>query len=293
MSAGSDVRLALIGCGTMGRLHAVHAASDPACRVTLYVDQDLGRAEQLASRFGGVATTDYRRALDDPQLHGVILTVPDPLHAALAIEALAAGKHVMMEKPISVTLADADGVIAAAERAKRIVFVAHVLRFRPALRRIKRLLTAGALGEPIFARYHNEHFPDVGERPWLASAEEGGVFISGAIHHADLLRWWLGEVTVVSGHGRRVRPEYRAVGHFDHALIVYDFASGALGESTYSYASHRTNVRPYVEATLTGTEGDLVQFADGAAHVYRPGDRALGLDLPPVLSLPPLSGNAY
>jgi hypothetical protein len=128
MSAGSDVRLALIGCGTMGRLHAGHAASDPACRVTLYVDQDLGRAEQLASRFGGVATTDYRRALDDPHLHGVILTVPDPLHAALAIEALAAGKHVMMEKPISVTLADADGVIAAAERAKRIVFVAHVLR---------------------------------------------------------------------------------------------------------------------------------------------------------------------
>jgi predicted dehydrogenase len=275
----------------MGRLHAGHAAAEPACRIGLFVDTDLRRAEALAARFGGEAATDHRRALDDPQIHGVILTVPDPLHAALALEALAAGKHVMMEKPIAVTLADADAVVAAAGRAERVVFVAHVLRFRPALRRIKRLLAEGALGEPIFARYHHEHFPDLRERAWLTAAEEGGIFVSGAVHHADVLRWWLGEVAAVTGHGRRVRPEYRAVGQFDHALIVYDFASGALGESTYSYASHQSHVRPSVEATVTGTEGDLVQFADGAAHVYRPAGRALGLDLPPVLSLPPLGGN--
>lgn len=286
------VRLALIGCGTMGRLHAGHAAGDASSRIVLYVDQEVERAEQLAASFDGVMATDHRRALDDPQIDGVILTVPDALHAALAVQALAAGKHVMMEKPVGVTLSEADAVIAAQARAKRVVLVAHVLRFRPALRRIKRLLANGVLGEPIFARYHHEHFPDLHGRPWLATAEAGGVFVSGAIHHADVLRWWLGEVTAVSGHGRRVRPEYRAVGHFDHVLIVYDFASGALGESTYSYASHQTHVRPYVEATLTGTEGELVQFADGTAHVYRPADRALDLDLPPIVSLPALSGNA-
>jgi predicted dehydrogenase len=131
-------------------------------------------------------------ALGDSQIDGVILTVPDTLQAEFAVQALAAGKHVMMEKPISVTLADADAVIAAAEGARRVVFVAHVLRFRPALRRIMRLLANGMLGEPIFARYHNEHFPDLRTRPWLASVEEGGVFVSGAIHHADVLRWWLG-----------------------------------------------------------------------------------------------------
>src|SRR5919202_1470676 len=99
MASVEQVRLALIGCGTIGRLHAGHAAGDASSRITLYVDQEAARAERLAVRFGGVATADYRRALDDPQLHGVVLTVPDALHAALAVQALAAGKHVMMEKP--------------------------------------------------------------------------------------------------------------------------------------------------------------------------------------------------
>jgi predicted dehydrogenase len=195
------VRYALVGCGVMGRQHAWYAYGDPASEVVRYVDADLGRARDLAARYGGAATAEYRAALDDPDVQGVILTVPYALHAPLAVQALAAGKHVMVEKPIARTLTDADALIAAAEAAGRVLFVAHVLRFKPALRRVKRLLDAGTLGVPVFARYHHEHRPDQRERGWLAAPEAGGVFVTGAVHHADLLRWWLGEVRAVTGHG--------------------------------------------------------------------------------------------
>jgi predicted dehydrogenase len=273
----------------MGKQHAWHANSDPASEITLYVDAIQERAQQLADRYGGTATTECCRALDDPDVQGVILTVPDLLHAPLALQALGAGKHVMVEKPISLTLEDADAMITAAERGGCMLFVAHALRFRPALRRIKRLIEKETFGTPIFARYHHEHFPDLRDRPWLVTEEEGGVFISGAVHHADLMRWWFGEVKAVTGHAMEVRPEYKAVGQYDHTLIVYDFESGAMGESTYSYSSHHANLHPSVEASATFTEGDLLLLTDGTLHIYQPAQTAL-LDQQGTLTLRPLPG---
>jgi len=218
MPAIEKVRFALVGCGVMGSQHAWHAHNDPASEIVLFVDRNLLRAQQLADRYGGAASTEYQRALDDTRVQGLILVVPHTLHAPLALQALAAGKHVMVEKPICLTLEDADAMIAAADRAGRVLFVAHVLRFRPSLERIRQVIAEGALGTPLFARYHNEHFPDLQERPWLASPEEGGVFLAGAVHHTDLRRWWMGEVAAITGHARQIRPEFQQSGQADHTL---------------------------------------------------------------------------
>lgn len=279
MPDSGKLKHALVGCGNMGEAHAWGAANDPTSEISVFVDSHLDKAQRLASRYGGVATADFTRAVSDPDVKGVILALPHTLHHSLAMQALKAGKHVMVEKPISLTLEEADDMVAAANRGGLVLFVAHVLRFRPALQFIQRVIADGSMGAPIFARYHNEHWPNLRENAWLAAWDEGGVYVSGAIHHADLMRWWMGDVKAVTGHAIQVRPEYKASGREDHTMMVYDFASGAMGESTYSYASHHAHMQPAVEAAVTLSEGDILLFTDGAIHVFRAGQPAF-LDQP-------------
>jgi predicted dehydrogenase len=269
------VKLALVGCGMMGEAHAWGAANDPAGEIAIYVDRHLEKAQRLANKHGGIATVDYRQALEHPDIQGVVLALPLTLHHPFAMQALAADKHVLVEKPISLSLEQADEMIAAAEKGNLVLFVAHVLRFRPVLQFIQRAIAEGSLGTPVFARYHNEHWPPLRENAWMADWEEGGVFVGAAVHHSDLMRWWMGDVTAVTGHGLRVRPEFRQSGREDHAMIVYEFLSGAMGESTYSYASHHMRMHPAVEAAVTLTDGEILLFSDGTLHVYRHGEPAV------------------
>lgn len=272
------VRYAIVGCGTMGYAHALAASHDERSRVVACVDPQLERAEAMARQFGAYATSDYDKVLSDGGVDAVVLAVPHTLHRRYTVAAAQAGKHVLIEKPMANTLADCDAVIAAAERAHVVLLVGHVLRFRPALRLVKRYIDEGTLGRAVFARYHNEHYPDLsGSRRWLAEYDEGGVFLSGAVHHSDLMRWWLGEVTAVTGFSRTVRPEYQASGREDHTLIIYDFASGALGESTYTYASHAPQgLMMTPESMVTFTEGSIATFYDGEVRVYGE-EREVGL----------------
>ncbi|MHB0876692.1 MAG: Gfo/Idh/MocA family protein [Anaerolineae bacterium] len=268
--AESQVRYAIVGCGAMGYAHALAASRDGHSRVVACVDPQVERAEALARQFGAYATSDYGRVLADGAVDTVVLAVPHTLHRGHTVAAATAGKHVLVEKPMANTLADCDAMIVAAENAGIVLLVGHVLRFRPALQLVKRYIDEGTLGRPIFARYHNEHYPDLsGSRRWLAEYDEGGVFLSGAVHHSDLMRWWLGEVAAVTGFSRIVRPEYHASGREDHTLIVYDFASGALGESTYTYASHAPQAMMMTpESVVTFTEGSIATFYDGEVRLY-------------------------
>jgi predicted dehydrogenase len=264
------VRYAIVGCGTMGYAHALAAARDGRSRVVACVDPQAERAEALAKQHGAYATTEYERVLADGGVDAVVLAVPHTLHRRYTEAAAEAGKHALIEKPMANTMADCNAMIAATERAGVVLLVGHVLRFRPALRLVKRYIDEGTLGQAVFARYHNEHYPDLsGSRRWLAEHDEGGVFLSGAVHHSDLMRWWLGEVTAVTGFSRIVRPEYQASGREDHTLIVYDFASGALGESTYTYASHAPQgLMMTPESVVTFTGGSIATFYDGEVRVY-------------------------
>lgn len=268
MATTTPIRYALIGCGFMGEAHAWAARNDPRSEVSVFVDTTLAKAEAFASTHGGAAANDYRRALDDHSVDGVIVALPHRLHWSVTMDALAAGKHVMVEKPISLSLEEADDMIAAAHRSGLVLFVAHVLRFRRSLQFVKSIIERGSLGRPFFVRYHNEHYPDLREGAWLAAWEEGGVFLSGAIHHADLMCWWMGEVKAVTGHAIQVRPEYHASGREDHTMIVYNFESGAIGESTYSYAIHRHNLNGNVQAYLAGDEGELVLDYNDTLHLF-------------------------
>lgn len=150
MSEFGGVRTAMVGCGYWGAnlLRNFAALSD------LRVVCDLSPAvrEKARRQYGGVRVTDsYPSVLDDPEVQGVVLATPAPLHADMAVQALEAGKHVFVEKPLALSVADAERVTRAAGEAGRILMVGHLLEYHPAVEHIKTMIEQGELGEVYYA----------------------------------------------------------------------------------------------------------------------------------------------
>jgi predicted dehydrogenase len=141
------IRVAVIGAGMWGLNHVRVVASEAGCALTAVCDPDqtaLSRARELAP---GVTTlTDTDRVLADREIDAVIIASPAATHAALALSALAAGKHVLVEKPLAMNVRDAQAVVAAAQRHRRVAAVGHLMVHHPAVLRLRELLCSGTLG---------------------------------------------------------------------------------------------------------------------------------------------------
>jgi len=184
--------LVVLGCGWIARRHA--AAARRLRLPLIFASRDADRARRYAREFGGVgAYGDYAQALRDSRARAALVCTPHDRHLDDVLEALAAGRHVLVEKPLARTLEEADRMIAAAARADRVLMTAENFRFMPAFRWVRRALDAGLLGERrevhLVARGWRRHAgwrltPDAG----------GGALIDGGIHYVHALRWWGGEV---------------------------------------------------------------------------------------------------
>jgi predicted dehydrogenase len=184
--------LVVLGCGWIARRHA--AAARRLRLPLIFASRDAGRARAYAREFGGVgAYGDYAEALRDPRARGALVCTPHDRHLDDVLAALAAGRHVLVEKPIARTLEEADRMIDAAARAGRVLMTAENVHFMPAFRWVCAALDAGTLGEPrevhLVARGWRRH---AGWR--LTPGAGGGALIDGGIHYVHLLRWWGGEV---------------------------------------------------------------------------------------------------
>ncbi len=259
-------RFAVVGCGVMGNQHSRNVYEHPDCQLVRLIDTDRSRAEALTARYRDVpASTSFADALRE-DIDAVILAVPHAVHHEYTIAAMRAGKHVMIEKPVSLNPPQAQEMIEVARQTGRILQVGHVLRFYPANLLIKQMVDSGQLGRLFQVRYHAEHYPDLSKRVWIASPDEGGVIIGAAIHHTDLVAWWAGPVTAVRAYGATIRPMYRETGMQDHCLILYEFASGAIGETCYSVSTYSKGL-PYNEAMLSFEQGTIV-LNSGTGDIY-------------------------
>jgi predicted dehydrogenase len=187
------IRVALLGGGFMGATHAAAwSALDGRARLSHVVSRSLEKAARLAEPAGATAGTDPWAPLEDPEVDAVDICLPTPLHREATERALAAGKHVLLEKPIALTLADADAIVAAAEGSDRVVVVGHVLRHFPAYAELRRRVAAGELG-PLRAltAQRLSAAPDWAE--WLTDpARSGGVAVDLMVHDFDQANLFLG-----------------------------------------------------------------------------------------------------
>lgn len=266
----TPLRVAMVGCGGRANVHAPQAAECPLVDIVRWLDVDRDKAAQMADRFGGRVAASWDEILDDQGIEGVVIALPHDLHHGYGMAAARAGKQIMLEIPVASTLAEANELIAAAAEAGVTLLVLHSLRFWQSHRAVAELVRAGELGEPHFARYHNEHYvPDAyfGRQPGQFAAE------AGVLHHGDLMRWWVGEVEAVTACALTFEQSSKDRQTFDHITVLYDFTTGALGESTTSWITRsRADLRT-VRASVSLTDGMIVMDTGGEVRVYSHGGR--------------------
>jgi predicted dehydrogenase len=239
------VRMAIVGCGSISQLNVPGYLSHEGCEVVALCDPEGERAKRMAAKWG-IGPRIYERfedVLNDSRVDAVELLTPTPLHAQQIVAALDAGKHVSCQKPVSTTVADADRVIAAAERAKTRVRVIENFLFYPPLVKAKELLDGGVIGEPSTVRIRTlwgdlespSEVPMVpGAMEWRrdAATVPGGLIYDDGWHKFATAMWWIGDVERVSSMMTRTEDFYveapavvtwkfrdrDCLGVFDHAL---------------------------------------------------------------------------
>lgn len=249
----------IIGCGWAGVRHA-KAFIKQGTPVAWAVDVSSSRAKAVASLAPDVhVSSDYREALHDPDLSAVDICLPHNLHARLTIEAVKRGKHVLCEKPLAVSLAEADRMIAATEKAGVILMVAENEVFSPLYIRIRDLVNSGAIGKPALVQmtrgcYLEQSFKK--ERPWFLDqkAVGGGMMMSGGVHDFEKLRMIVGEVASV--YARRAPQRFTDMQGDDTSVAMLRFVDGAVGIMVQSYLMKNALTASGIEEHTMRIEGE-------------------------------------
>ena len=228
------MRIAIIGCGWAGVRHA-RAFEQCGAEVCLAVDLDVGRAKAL---HGARAAADYRLALADPDVDAVDICLPHHLHAAVAVEAAQAGKHILCEKPIAATLEEADQMIEAAERAGVVLMIAENERFNPLSHKVRDLVQAGVIGRPALFQMTRECYLTrsfLEERRWFldAKAAAGGIMMSGGVHDFEAARLIIGDVQSV--YALRAPQRFLEMEGDDTSVALVRFSNGTVGTFVQSF----------------------------------------------------------
>jgi len=191
----STIKIAILGAGFMGSTHARAYHKIDGVEIAAIHAQTGTRAEPLATEVDSHWTDDLAGILTDDSIDAVDISLPTPEHRAATEAALAAGKHVLLEKPLSISMEDANAIMEATASSDRTVMVAHVLRFWPEYVELKRIIDSGVLGAPRFVsatrRQPAPDWTDGGPHGHLT----GGSLHDMLIHDFDAANWVLGRPT--------------------------------------------------------------------------------------------------
>jgi predicted dehydrogenase len=230
--------VAIVGCGWAGMRHARAFIAEGA-QLRWAIDNDPARAAMIAGLRSGVrAVASLEQALCDSTVTVVDVCAPHNLHAEICMQALAAGKDVLCEKPLAPAVSDADRMVTAAETAGMLLMVAENECFDPRYKRIRDLIASGTIGEPALVQATRECFlreSFLRDRPWYLSRNEsgGGILLSGGIHDFARLRMVAGEITLI--YGLPARQRFKELGTEDTAVLALGFRNGAVGTLVESF----------------------------------------------------------
>ena len=281
-SGFQPVRLAVIGAGVIGRKHLEKIAAETAAQLVAIADP-FPAAKATADKYGVPFFTDNAAMLAAEKPDGVVICTPTEYHIEPTLAALDAGCHVLVEKPITATNAEAAQVVAKARQVGRHVMVGHHRRYYPVLQRAKEIVESGDIGDLVTVHGHWTVLKAGGgywDPDWRKRRAAGPV-LTNLIHEFDTLRFVCGEITSIQAEmTSRVRNWEKE----DAAAIVMTFANGALGTFSLSDGSPSpwawelaTGENPAFPPTyrnthrLTGTAGAL-EFPDLAVWKHTGGE---------------------
>ena len=206
MAKKSPVNVAVIGAGAIGLHHIEGFRAHPDARVVAVAETGLARGREAVERYSIPSlVTDYRDLLRRPDIDIVSIALPTWLHAQVSLDALRAGKHVMLDKPMTTNAADAARILAAAKKAGRVFMVGQNQRFTPAAQAVKKAVDAGRLGDVYHARavwMRRSGIPRIGS--WFTQKEfaGGGCTYDIGVHVLDLALHLLGDFEPAAVSGR-------------------------------------------------------------------------------------------
>jgi predicted dehydrogenase len=222
----------IIGCGVIAPFHARAVADLPNTRLVAVADARRERAREMASAFGVESVGDIDELLARPDVDIVSVCVPSGLHAQIGIRVAVAGKHVVMEKPIEVTLEAADRLIAACESAGVHLAVIAQHRWDPGVQELKGLVDSGrlgrlVLGDAVVKWYRTQEYYDSAGWRGTWALDGGGALMNQGVHYVDLLQWVMGRVENV--FARSLTSAHERIEVEDIAVAVLSFSCGAVG----------------------------------------------------------------
>jgi UDP-N-acetyl-2-amino-2-deoxyglucuronate dehydrogenase len=261
MTADRALRTGLVGAGAISTQHLEAIGALEGIELAGVVSASTERARTVGERFGVWWSTRLEDLLARDDIDLVSICTPSGLHASQALAALRAGKHVVVEKPLALTVADAEAVMREGVGRGLTVAVISQRRYEPVVRALKEAVDAGGLGRIVMiiveGLYHRpQSYYD--SASWRGTRElDGGVLMNQAIHSVDLMRWIGGPVASVAGHvatlGHRMEAE-------DTATVSLRFASGALGviaATTCVTPEHPVELRVYGDQGRVRLVGEM------------------------------------
>jgi len=228
------VRVCVVGVGRAGMVHATNFRDNvPGACLAAVVDADLELAEQRGRELGGALFfSDIHQALEKAEIDAVCITTPTFTHAEIAIAAAQAGVHIFCEKPMALTLEEADAMIRAADEAGVKLQIGFMRRFDPAFRAAKEKIEAGLIGQPMIVKSTGRG-PGLPPRWACDSRTSIGMLAEVNSHDFDSLRWLMGSefVRVYAEVGALKCPELREEfpDFYDNAVVIARFDHGGLG----------------------------------------------------------------
>jgi len=250
------IRLGLIGAGKGGRNVGLSQKGLPEIELAAVSDADTTRAEEAARLFGaGKYYADYRQLLADKDIDAVFIATPNHLHCEMTVAAARAGKHILCEKPMALSLEEADIMINAARENKVKLMVGFVERFIVSHIAAKQILTSGKIGKPVMIHAKRAHKPR--RDAWVNNpGQSGGVLILAGVHNIDLILWFMETKPL------RIYAEMDSFihtgGFMDSVCLVMRLENGVIANMVESYTMPQKmphGVDRRIE--IFGTEGVL------------------------------------
>jgi predicted dehydrogenase len=233
------VRIAFLGCGFITGVHSRHLKSFTPDVVRSYASRDRVKADEFCRRYGGDGTyPSYAEAIADPKVDAVVVAVPPRFHLDLTLQALHAGKHVLVEKPAFLRLADYEQVLAERDRAGRVVIVGENDHYKPLAVKLRQLLADDAIGELVFG-----HFVTIARRlktgtDWRNDEEMAGgdAFFEEGIHWLHIAGSLGPKITTIHGYRPALSTDHDVPNdrRAKSMLVAFRYDNGAVGALFYS-----------------------------------------------------------
>lgn len=250
-----NINIAVIGCSGMAKGHMKGVVENEGATLYAVCDKYAELVEEAKKEFGiDRGTTDYLELVNDPNVDAAILVVPDKLHLPMTKAFLEAGKAVLCEKPMALTVSECEEMMEIEKKTGGFLMIGQVCRFTPAFRKAKEIISSGTIGELVFVESEYAHCYDKsrGRDDWRVDPDRHG-FIGGGCHAVDLLRWIAGNPTEVYAHANhKLLPDWPVN---DTSVAIYKFPNDVMGKVFVSIGCRRDYT---MRSVFYGTKGTVI-----------------------------------